>query len=60
VTRPDPLFIWMSRSFVAVGIISLIVGGAGAWWRGATEREGVRLPGVVDSVIERAALVRVG
>jgi hypothetical protein len=51
--RPDPLFTWMSRSFIAVGVISLIGGGAGAWWRAATEREGVRLPGVVDSIIEQ-------
>jgi len=48
----DPTITWLRRGFIAVGVISLALGLAGAWWRSESDGHGVRLAGVVDSVVQ--------
>lgn len=48
----EPAIRWIRRGFLVVGILSLALGMGGYWWRGASERHGVRLKGEVDSIIQ--------
>lgn len=48
----DPTIAWLRRGFIAVGVISLVVGLGAAWWRSESDGHGARLGGVVDSIIQ--------